>query len=263
MVIRMVKTKAKQIDESPIAFTSATGNERKPSLVWLKAAYQFHSFAYRDPRSAFSSAMGLPVVSPTTVLLGVASTLFCLDKANEAIGFLNAIHQCRVVVDPPKGVVFFRAFHQLRRYETDKYGPNPRMGMTDINQGTREYGLVDGKLTLYVGVPEEHVERVKLALINRDHIGTHDSLCSLAGEVETCEEPVEVVYLPPETWQKKLPNGSGFTVVTLSRFRRDHEVRPTVGKHWWMAGGEDTELVPYLIKGRFRGTTRGKIYVKS
>jgi hypothetical protein len=233
------------------------------TLVWLKAAYAFHSFAYRDPRSAFSSAVGLPVVSPTAVLLGIASTLFTLGERDKAEAFLKDAHRAKVVIDPPEGVIFFRAFHQIRRYETDKYGPNPRMGLTDINQGTREYGLPEGNITIYVGVSEAHVDATKLALLNRDHLGTHDSLCSLVGDIEPCGEPKDVVYRPLEG-SFPLPKDGPVTVVTLSRFRK--QIQATVGEpgrcHWWMAGGDDTELVPYLIGGSFHGTTRGRVYRK-
>lgn len=228
-------------------------------LIWLKAAYKFHTYAYRDPRSAFASAMGSPVVSPTTVLLGIASTLFSLGKEQVAKNYLGVVHNCRVMVDAPDGIIFFRAFHQLRRYETDKYDKhNPRLGLTNINQGTREYGLVEGQTIVYVGIPEEHAEAVKLSLTNLGHLGTHDSMCSLIGSVENCSEPKDVVYMPPEQWKTKVPSGS--TAVTLSRFKNTI-VAPTL-PHWWMAGGDDTEQVPYFIKGRFEGTSRGKIYRK-
>jgi hypothetical protein len=203
--------------------------------------------------------MGLPVVSPTAVLLGIGSTLFTLGEADKAEAFLNDAHHARVVVDPPESMIFFRAFHQIRRYETDKYGHNPRMGLTDINQGTREYGLPQGTITIYVGVKEVHVDSTRVALANRDHLGTHDSLCSLVGDVEPCGEPKDVVYCPLEG-SFPTPKDGPVTVVTLSRFRG--KIQPAVGKHWWMAGGDDTELVPYLIKGRFYGTSRGKIYRK-
>jgi len=156
--------------------------------------------------------------------------------------------------------MFFRAFHQLRRYISTTKGKTHRAGFTDINQGTKEYALVDGTMTLFVGVPVDLVEAAKLALRNRDHVGTHDSLCALIGEVEECKEPTEVIYFPPEGWQKQLPKETGVTILTLSRFTK--ELTPAVGAHWWMAGGEDTELAPYLIKGKFFGTTRGKIYKK-
>lgn len=230
-----------------------------PPLIWLKAAYKFHTYAYRDPRSAFASAMGSPVVSPTTVLLGIASTLFSLGKEPEAKAFLGTAHNCKVAIDAPDGVIFFRAFHQLRRYETDKYDKhNPRIGLTNINQGTREYGLVEGQTILYVGIPAEHGETVKLALTNLGHLGTHDSLCSLVGNVEKCSEPKDIVYMPPEQWKTNMQ--SGCTAVTLSRFKNT-TVEPTL-PHWWMAGGANTEQVPYFIKGRFEGTSKGKIYKK-
>ena len=83
-------------------------------LTWLRARYAFHTFAYRDPRAAYSSAPALPVVSPTTVVLGIASTLFSLGMASEAKAFLEVAHRCQVMVDAPDGVVFFRAFHKVR-----------------------------------------------------------------------------------------------------------------------------------------------------
>ncbi len=227
-------------------------------LVWLKAAYAFHSFAYRDPRSAFSSAVGLPVVSPTAVLLGVVSTLFNIGREREARAFLEDIAACYVVVDPPDGVVFFRAFHQLRRYHSTTKGKTERVGLTSVNQGTREYGLVQGAITVFLGVPADHLEPVTLALRNRDHLGTHDSLCSLVGDVQVASlgEVDRVTYAGPGSTQ--FP-ANGITVVTLSRFK--DQPRPVL-THWWMAGGDDTELVPYVIRGGFTGTTRGKIYRK-
>jgi CRISPR-associated Cas5-like protein len=229
-------------------------------IEWQKAEYKFHTFSYRDPRAAFASAPGLPVVSPTAVLFGIASTLFKIGKSDEARSFLRVAHLCRVVVDPPKGAIFFRAFHQLRRYETDKYDKaNARLGLTQINQGTREYSLVDGSMSIYVGAPRDQIESVRLALFNREHLGTHDSICSISGEVTACSEPEDVVYMAPEQWQAKLPDVSGVSVVTLSRFKSP--VTPAV-PHWYMSGGEETELIPYLIKGTFRGTSRGKVYRK-
>lgn len=242
-----------------MADVESSKNRVNDGLVWLKAAYAFHSFAYRDPRSAFSSGAGLPVVSPTTVLLGVVSTLFNMGRAKEARDFLEAIAACRVVVDPPDGVVFFRAFHQLRRYHSTSKGRTERVGLTSVNQGTREYGLVQGTITVFLGVPADQVEPVKLALQNRDHIGTHDSLCSLVGDVQvtSLDEVDRITYAGPDSNQFPV---NGITVVTLSRFK--DKPRPTL-THWWMAGGDDTELVPYVIKGGFAGTTRGKIYRKN
>lgn len=239
-----------------------------PELTWLRVAYEFHTFTYRDPRTPQSSAPGLPVVSPTAVLLGIASTLFNLGLAAEARAFLGQAHLCRVVIDPPIGAVFFRAFHQLRRYISDqnkgkkeKFKPNPRVGLTDINQGIREHALVEGPIRVFVGVPEALAEPVKAALRNRDHFGTHDSLCSLVGDVETCSQPTNIGFLSPEQWQTRPPSARGASIVTLARFRAP--LRPAVGDRWWMAGGPETELVPFLIQGTFTGTSRGKIFRKT
>lgn len=237
----------------------------KTELVWLKATYHLHTFAYRDPRSSFASGSALPVVSPTTVLLGVASTLFSIGRDESALACLSVAHECQVMIDSPDGVVFFRAFHQLRRYETEKYGANPRFGLTKINQGTREYGLVDGTIGLYVGVPIDLSAEVEVALTNLRHLGTHDSLCSLVDSVEVCQrpEPTEVLYLPQSEMAEDLKSEvlnllqQGVMMVTLSRF--DRPIEQTLD-HWHLAGGKDTEHVSYLIPGRYEGTTRGKIY---
>lgn len=228
-------------------------------MTWLKAIYEFHTFAYRDPRAPSSWAVGLPVVSPTTVLLGIASTLFSFGRHENAREFLSLAHVCRVAVDSPEAAVFFRAFQQLRRYETDKHDKNnARVGLTSINQANREYALTQGPITIYVGIPAPLVEPVTFSLRNRDHLGTHDSLCSLSGDVEVCSGPNGVTYLGPEATDFPL---SGATVVTLSRFK-SMPLEATCGDYWWMAGGPNTELVPYVIKGTFKGTSRGKVYVK-
>lgn len=253
----MPRKKSKASPEPAVAVTELP-------LSWLKAAYKFHTYAYRDPRSAFASAMGSPVVSPTTVLFGIASTLFSLGKESEARDFIGIAHNCKVIVDTPDRVIFFRAFHQLRRYESNKWDKpaegkiNQRIGLTNINQGTREYGLIEGQTIIYVGIPAEHGEAVKLALTNLGHLGTHDSMCSLIGIVEKCSEPKDVVYMPPEQWKNNIQ--SGWTAVTLSRFK-NIPLESTL-PHWWMTGGKDTEQVPYFIKGRFEGTSKGKIYQK-
>jgi hypothetical protein len=241
--------------------SNETSPPNAPELTWLKAAYAFHTFTYRDPRSPQSSAPGLPLASPTAVVLGIASTLFNLGQADEARRFLAQAHLCQVVIDPPPGAVFFRAFHQLRRYETDKYGSNPRLGLTQINQGTREHALIEDCLRIYIGVPPALADSVTVALRNRDHLGTHDSLCSLIGDIESCPEPTNVVFLSPEQWQNQPPSVRGVSIVTLARFRGP--LRPAVGDRWWMAGGPETELVPFLIQGTFIGTSRGRIFKKT
>lgn len=245
-----------------------------PELAWIKAVYSFHSYAYRDPHSVFASGVGLPVVSPTTVLLGVASTLFRLGLADEAQSFLQVAHQCKVIVDPPDGAIFFRAFHQVRRYESDKWDKpaegkiNPRIGLTNINQGTREDGLIEGNMTVFMGVPKNSVEFAKIALTNLTHLGTHDSLCSLVGNVEPCSEPQSVIYMPREELARQIRDrgpqslGSGVTIVTLSRFKEQDPIQP-VSQHWYMSGGKDTEFVSYVIPGQFKGTSHGKVYRKN
>lgn len=232
-------------------------------LIWLRAQYELHNFSYRDPRSAFSAAVALPVISPTAVLLGICSTLYESGRQLEAEEFLCTIHECAVKVDPPDGVIFFRAFHQLRRYATtqDKgKGLKANIGFTEINQGTREYGLPQGPLTIYVGVPQGQRKFVADALRDRSHIGTHDSLCSLIGDVEAVAEPQEILCEPLGEGSIHFETGQPVTIVTLSRF-----VSAEFGESpapWKMAGGANTELVPYLIPGRYTGTRAGKIYRK-
>lgn len=252
--------------ENEIASPGAVHDQVGP-LTWLRACYEFHSFSYRDPRAPFSVAIALPVISPTAALLGIVSTLFELGRETDAERFLRTIHLCRVKVDPPEGAIFFRAFHQLRRYITEQTkgkkeeGKNPRLGFTDINQGSREYALLEGPLTLYVGIPETQCQLAVDALRNRNHIGTHDSLCSLVGDVDLVSEPRGIIYEPLDDL-RSVRGDIPVTVVTLARFTKADFKDASVGP-WRMAGGANTELAPYIVQGRFRGTRSGKLYQKN
>jgi len=235
-------------------------------LTWLRARYEFHTFSYRDPRAAFSVATALPVPSPTAVLLGICSTLYELGRSREAEEFLTNIHLCGVKIDPPDGAVFFRAFHQLRRYVTQQSkvkgkGKKPNIGFTEINQGTREYGLLQGPMAIYVGVPQDQKSAVADALLNRDHVGTHDSLCSLVGEVEVVAEPQEILYEALDGRAARIDCEGPVSVVTLSRFTSADfgEESPV---NWRMSGGPNTDVSPFVIPGIFTGTRAGKIYRK-
>lgn len=233
-------------------------------MRWLKASYRFHTYCYRDPRAAFASTVGVPVVSPTTVLLSIASTLFRLGMKQEADDFLKSTDKVQIKVDAPEAVIFFRAFQQARRYETDKYDMNnPRLGLTKINQATKEYGLVQDNMTLYVRIDEHFEPAVRIGLENLTHLGTKDSLCSLADEVQQTEAPNSVIYHPSTEVLSPMELVNGYrmiTIVTLSRFKSI----PTPAIHNWYISGRknDTELVPFIIPGRYLGTTRGKIYQK-
>src|SRR5438128_11588005 len=118
MGIQMVRKQRRRKISTPVENAGGDADDNSVSLIWIQARYHLHTFCYRDPRSAFSSPLGIPVVSPTAVLLGIASTLFNLGRADDARAFIGQMHSCRVAVDSPNGAVFFRAFHQLRRYET-------------------------------------------------------------------------------------------------------------------------------------------------
>ena len=122
-------------------------------------------------------------------------------------------------------------------------------------------------MTVFIGVPNDQVEYAKISLTNFTHLGTHDSLCSIDGDVKSCSEPLQIIYMPSKDLAKEIhKNGldildKGVTIVTLSNFK--NAIQPVVGRHWWMSGGDDTELLSYTIPGKFNGTTRGKIYRKN
>jgi len=247
------------------------------NLVWLKASYHFHTYAYRDPRSVFASAVGIPVVSPTTIKLGVISSLFRLGLKEGAENFAKELKNIKVIIDSPNGIIFFKAFHQLRRYESSKWDEpkkgkvNFRVGLTNINQGTREYGLMDGEMAIYVGVPFQMKETVKEALVNITHLGTHDSLCSLVGNVNEASPTEDIIFIestkfPKERILNYLNEQKSVVMVTLSDFEDGISPEPVLNYeqqgYWWMSGGKDTVKKTFVIPGKFEGTTRGKIYRK-
>ncbi len=266
--------------EHVVGSNNLAGGEQLEALQWLRAQYTFHTYSYRDPRSVFAAAVGSPVVSPTTVILGIASSLFRVGKAEEAQAILQNAHLLKVCVDAPAGMIFFRAFHQIRRYDVEyigkdrRKGVNPRFGLTNISQATREHALVEGAMTLYVAAPESFERSIRCGLENLTHLGTHDSLCSLCGAVEeyspACHlQHSEVIYLPsgevpPEQMEQWLQQGKQLMIVTLSRIKPNNKQQAwkTAFPHWWLCGDKKTEIVAYLIAGRLEGTSRGKIYKK-
>lgn len=236
-------------------------------MIWLKASYHFHTYCYRDPRSVYASGVGVPVVSPTTIFLGIASTLFRFGKSEEAQVFLSNIESFQLAVDSPDGIIFFRAFHQVRRYHSGKWGANPKVGLTLINQATKEYGLTQGEMSVFLGIPEDFKTSVRFALENLTHLGTRDSLCSLNRPVEVVNKPLNVLYQPahemsPDEVLTHLKSGRPVTMVTLSTFYQNPQ--PAVKSSNWFMSGEkgETKLVSFVVSGTYSGTTYGKIYKK-
>ncbi|RUM89848.1 MAG: hypothetical protein DSZ24_00240 [Thermodesulfatator sp.] len=224
--------------------------------LWLRAAYLFHTYTYRDPRACYNTAPATPVPSPTAVILGLAATLFRFGRLEEALNLMQNAHLFRVILEPPRAVAFFWALLQMRRYQPGRRGYLP--GYTEIDRTIREFGLPEGPLTVYVRLPEEKWrDTVRFALENLEYLGAHDSLTSIVEPVEEISSPPEEIFLPEEEARKRgLAELSGYTAVTLTEFEKPLRFTP---EKW----GYSESVAPkkrFLIPGTVEGTPKGKVY---
>ncbi len=144
--------------------------------VWLRADYEFPStFSYRQPGASAQFAVGVPIPSPSTVKLALVNTAIRwngdIEKGKE---IFERIKTCRVCVIPPDRIVRFRVFLRRLKPPHSSRGPN---APTEESTGVRDYFLFNGPLSIYIEVPQEHVDEISDLLLKIRYFGTSDSLC--------------------------------------------------------------------------------------
>lgn len=260
--------------------TAGFEEERGTDGRWLGARYQAFYYHYREPGSAASRSVGSIAPSPTTVTLGISSTLFALGLAHEGREMARRAHECEVLIDTPESAVFFRATGLMRRYvNAAKKNERARLkgqeerasgGVTDPSPDLKEHAFVGGSFGIYLHAPADMAEMVTRGLEHLTCLGSRDSMLSPEGYPFELEGPPDgVLYSPREEIGKRLREEGldalphPITTATVSRFNAPPTGYGAEGyEHWWMAGGDNTEHVILAIPGRYYGTNRGRVYLK-
>lgn len=138
--------------------------------IWLKAEFEFPStFSYRQPDASAQFAIGSPIPSPAAVKLALVDTAIRWSGSVE-VGrqVFEWIKICQVHCVPPERVVRFRVF--LKRLK-------PREGELRESTGIRDYFLLNGRLTVFLQVPEDKHDDTLQLLCKVRKLGTSDSIC--------------------------------------------------------------------------------------
>ncbi len=182
--------------------------------VWLKAEFELPSaFSYRQPDASAQFAIGSPVPSPAAIKLALVDAVIrwsgSVEKGKEVFEWLKT---CNVHPVPPEQVVKFRVF--LKRLK-------PRESELLESTGIRDYFLLDGKLTVFLQVPQDKVETTMDLLSKVRRLGTSDSLCWCCNACKVSGDdlpeklfPVRLDKLPDNLLQQMLVHG--FMVARLS-----------------------------------------------
>jgi len=178
--------------------------------TWLRADYEFPStFSYRMPDVSAQFAIGSPIPSPAAVKLALVDTAIRWSgDVNKGRRIFDTIKTARVCVVPPPRMVRFRAFIKRLKPPHSSAGPG---APTVESTGVRDYFLLDGPLSVFIGVPQSDAAYIAWLLQRIRRFGTSDSVCWCRGVRE--EAPDET--LCPRSLGN-LSHAQGGLVVRLS-----------------------------------------------
>lgn len=188
--------------------------EMRVTKVWLKAEFEFPStFSYRQLDASAQFAIGSPVPSPAAVKLAMVDTAIRWSgDVNRGRQVFDWLKTCKVHPVPPEQVVRFRVF--LKRLK-------PREEELLESTGIRDYFLFDGRLTVFLQVPQDKVEEAKSLLHKVRKLGTSDSVCWCCNVHKVNESdlpkslfPLKLESLPENLLRQMLVQG--FIVARLS-----------------------------------------------
>jgi hypothetical protein len=158
-------------------------------LVWLAADYHFPStYSCRIPMSSMQSALVMPAPGPATVRLALLRTgieWYGLEMVRETL--FPILRQAPVRIRPPKRVAISQ--HVLRAYKWSDDKHRRKSAQESII--TREMAHASGPMTVYLQVPADVEQRLRVVLQAIGYWGQSSSLASCLGVTLTPPEPGE------------------------------------------------------------------------
>jgi len=152
---------------------------RQASPVWLAADYHFPStYSCRIPMSSMSSAPVMPAPGPATVRLALIRTgieCFGLDAVREEL--FPVLRSAPVRVRPPERVAISQQV--LRGYKWSEDKAKRRTAQESII--VREMAHAGGPMTVFLQVPEDFEQRLRVVLQAIGYWGQSSSLASCLG----------------------------------------------------------------------------------
>ncbi len=172
--------------------------EQQISRVWIAADYHFPStYSCRIPMSSMNSASAMPAPGPATVRLALIRTgveLFGLNMVRDEL--FPILRSAAVRIRPPERVAISQ--QKIRGYKWSE----DRQKRETIRESmiVREMAQTSGPMTVFVQVPQESEQRMRLLLHTIGYWGQSSSLASCLGVTNTppvsgeCATPLALLY---------------------------------------------------------------------
>lgn len=158
-------------------------------MKWLKLVVHFPSFySYRIPEYSSQYALALPLIAPSTIKLAIISTAIRISgKVSEGKKIFGYIRDAEVGIKPPERITVNSVFVKRLKKKKDQGGFQESFGV-------REYIHFSGDIEVYLGIPDEAMEKVKHYAKHIRYIGTSDSLAYIKSVELTKELPQGVIF---------------------------------------------------------------------
>lgn len=158
-------------------------------LVWLAAEYHFPStYSCRIPMSSMSSATVMPAPGPATVRLALIRTgieCFGLDAVRDEL--FPVLRAAPVRVRPPERVAISQ--HVLQGYKWSEDKARRRIVQESIM--VREMAHANGAMTVFLQIPQDVEQRLRVVLRSIGYWGQSSSLTSCLGVTTSSPVPGE------------------------------------------------------------------------
>jgi hypothetical protein len=191
--------------------------EQQMSRVWIAADYHFPStYSCRIPMSSMNSASAMPAPGPATVRLALIRTgveLFGRDRVRDEL--FPILRSAAVRIRPPERVAISQ--QRIRGYKWSE----DRQKRETIQESiiVREMAHARGSMTVFVQVPPESEQRMRLLLRAVGYWGQSSSLASCLG-VTNAQPLAGECATPLALFDGTLPLRPYFTCL-VTEFRSD------------------------------------------
>jgi hypothetical protein len=159
------------------------------SHVWLAADYHFPStYSCRIPMSSMNSAPVMPAPGPATVRLALIKAgieCFGLEVVRDQL--FPVIRSVAVRIRPPERVAISQQVQRAYKWNVDKR----RRTIVQESIIVREMAHASGPMTIFLQVPEDFEQRLRVMLLAVGYWGQTSSLTTCMGVTRTPPDPGE------------------------------------------------------------------------
>ena len=171
--------------------------ERQTSRMWIAADYHFPStYSCRIPMSSMNSASVMPAPGPATVRLALIKTgIECFGLQVIRDELFPILRSAAVRVRPPERVAISQQILRAYKWSEDKQ----QRKVVQESIIVREMAHAHGLMTIFLQIPEDFEQRLRVVLQAVGYWGQTSSLTSCMGATRTppvsgeCATPLSMI----------------------------------------------------------------------